>query len=145
MSWMTKPFSRQVLCGVQKHTAAGSPPRSRECHSSMAGVFGRAFQFCCSEESYPAERIYPAFSKFDSPGINGWGQCSVPLGPMMLSGFLRSALLLWPALYRARVLGRKLWGSREFPCPDCLCSHACFHAVGFLPLSAILCLPTFVS
>ena len=29
--------------------------------------------FHCSEESFPAEGICPVLSKFDSPGINGWG------------------------------------------------------------------------
>lgn len=69
---MTKPCSRQALCRAR---CCRFSHGSRECHSSTAEVFRRvsALTFHCSAESFPAERICPVFSKFDSPGINGWG------------------------------------------------------------------------
>lgn len=32
-----------------------------------------AFVFYCSKESFPEDRIYLVFRKFDTPGIDGWG------------------------------------------------------------------------
>lgn len=82
---------------------------SREHHSSMVKVFRRvsAFMIHCSQDSFPAGRIYPVFSKFDSPGINGWGTMLSASQTHSVEWLPRSALPPWLALYRARVLGRR--------------------------------------
>lgn len=82
--------------------------------------------FHCSQESFPAERICPVFTKFGSPGINGWGTRLSASQTHNVEWLPEVCLLLWLALCKVQVLGRKLWLLKLFIfLLSFLCSWAC--------------------